>query len=137
MPTIDEKKKKDIEACAGALTLWGVPKKLGVKLLTEKYERSLMSVDVSPFKEQIAGPMEMQEYLFAVTQSNKIKGNWQSFNGSECSKDIREILRLHRFTVLNWLMMQGVSIPMNLLSDQTHPKVGSMLPDMPIPERKK
>lgn len=93
-----------------------------------------MSIDNRPFSMQIIGPVEMQEYLFATTEAQKIYKGYSI--DQEPSRtlvnDIREILRLHRFTILNWLLMQGVNISLELASDKTHPKVGEQFPDKPI-----
>lgn len=44
---------------------------------------------------------------------------------------VRDVLRCHRFDVLAWLMQNGVQIPADLLSDNTHPQVGNQSPDRP------
>lgn len=77
--------------------------------------------------------VEMQEFLFAETlarvadQCEKEKHNvtdWASLR-----RQVREAFRLQRFAVMNWLLMNGVSIPAALLSDTTHATVGNQLPD--------
>lgn len=48
------------------------------------------------------------------------------------AKELRTVLRLHRFTVMVWLLQNGVSIPPGLLSDQAHPLVGNQFPDRSV-----
>lgn len=83
---------------------------------------------------RIIGPVEMQEFLFSKTISDGCFSAIHGMNGvqrEKLTKDIREVLRLHRFSVFTWLLMSGVSVPANLLADETHPKVGYQLPDQP------
>lgn len=84
---------------------------------------------------QSAG-MEMQEYLFANTSAEfAIRCEKEKVNVADIDKardHVREMLRFHRFTVINWLMVNGVKIPVELLSDQTHPGVGFQTPDQPV-----
>lgn len=78
----------------------------------------------------------MQEYLFANTEFEKIMklfDNRQAFNGAGLRDEFREILRLHRIQVITWLLTQGITIPLALMLDQSHPPVGKQLPDRPIP----
>lgn len=91
---------------------------------------------ILPTDRRVIGPVELQEYLFAATQANAtyplIMGN-KDEERENLTKSIREILRLHRFVVINWLLMSGVSVPAGLLADETHPQVGDQLPDAPSP----
>lgn len=59
--------------------------------------------------------LEVQEYLFAAN----IPGATP-----ETIKAMRECFYFHRFQVMNWLLMNGVSLPAHLISDQTHPRIG-------------
>lgn len=45
---------------------------------------------------------------------------------------LRKILWLHRFQVLTWLMQQGVSLPVGIVSEIAHPQVGSQSVDAPV-----
>ena len=69
--------------------------------------------------------IEMQEYLF----SHSLGIQSESLETSELRKEIRKCFRFQRFAVMNWLLMNGVSIPADLLTDDTHPKVGEQFPD--------
>lgn len=72
--------------------------------------------------------VEMQEYLFAEslgTQDEKLAT-------CDIKLEFRKCFRFQRFAVMNWLMLNGVSIPSELLSDQTHPFVGQQFPDQKI-----
>lgn len=77
--------------------------------------------------------VEMQEFLFASTSTQyAIKTVAEQHNVPEWDKvrdHIRGALRLHRFMVTNWLMLNGVKIPADLLADQAHPEVGQQMPD--------
>lgn len=79
------------------------------------------------------GSVEVQEYLFSNTLADvakrceETKKNVTDYGPLRIQ--IRESFRLQRFAVMNWLMMNGVSIPPSLLSDQTHPRAGSQFPD--------
>lgn len=91
-------------------------------------------ISMRPFDYHVSGPMEMQEYLFANTEAQRVSSQFHSgasYNGGDHRTNLRTLFRLHRFSVINWLLMQGVSIPAELLADQTHPEVGKMLPDNP------
>lgn len=71
------------------------------------------------------GSVEMQEYLVAA---NLVAGITNQ-NDEQRLQNLRECFRFQRFAVMNWLMINGISIPFDLLSDQTHPKPGNQLPD--------
>ncbi len=64
--------------------------------------------------------LELQEYLFAANLPNADK---------QLIANARSCFYYHRFQVMNWLMMNGVSIPSQILSDQTHPIVGTQSVD--------
>lgn len=76
--------------------------------------------------------VELQEYLFSETlakvaircSQDDEPGKWD-----ELRKHTREDFRWQRFAVMNWLIMNGVSIPAELLTDQAHPPVGQQYPD--------
>lgn len=77
--------------------------------------------------------VEMQEYLFAETLA-KVAAKCESERGNvidwdDLKRNIRESFRFQRFAVMNWLLMNGVSIPAELLSDQAHKPVGQQFPD--------
>lgn len=77
--------------------------------------------------------VELQEYLFAETLA-KVAANCESekhnvTDWSKLKKEIRESFRYQRFGVMNWLLMNGVSIPAELMSDQAHKPVGQQMPD--------
>lgn len=78
--------------------------------------------------------VEMQEYLFSETLAKiAYKCEREKHNVTDWStlkRETRESFRFHRFAVMNWLMMNGVSIPAELLSDQAHKPVGQQMPDM-------
>lgn len=59
--------------------------------------------------------LELQEYLFAANIPNA---------DAHSIKATRDCFYFHRFQVMNWLLMNGVSIPAHLLSDQAHPRIG-------------
>lgn len=87
-------------------------------------------MEIAAMDQRAIGPVELQEYLFAATQGKKAFGG-SNAQSKALTDDIREILRLHRFVVFNWLLISGVSIPAELLADETHPGIGKQLPDQP------
>ena len=79
--------------------------------------------------------VEMQEYLFSETLE-RVASNCEAAgeggaltNWSDLKQQTRESFRFHRFAVMGWLQMNGVSIPAKLLTDQTHAPVGQQYPD--------
>jgi len=69
-------------------------------------------------------PIELQEYLFAETVAA------QKGQTPDAVRDkIRGAMRLQRFNIFNWLMMNGVQIPPVLMSDNIHKPVGEQFPD--------
>lgn len=84
--------------------------------------------------------VELQEFLFSTTDVKKAVSCLESgnlYNDSQQQKlfeHLRKGYRLHRFMVLNWLMMNGVQIPLALLSDEVHPEVGKQYPDQKVGE---
>ena len=64
--------------------------------------------------------LEMFEFLLASNRKN------------HSQSAIRDVMRLHRFQVFNWLMANGVAIPAVLLDDRTHPLPGDQRPDRPL-----
>jgi hypothetical protein len=88
-----------------------------------------MDVPASPI-----GGVELHEYLMANTIGIAANHRYNKISDVDEAAalnrdDIRGALRLHRFAVMNWLMMSGVSIAPHLLSDMYHPIVGQQLPD--------
>lgn len=88
---------------------------------------------IMPEAKMPIGSVEMQEYLFANTltgvakRCEEKKHNVTDF--APLAREIRECFRFQRFAVMNWLMQNGVTIPAELLSDQTHPRPGSQFVD--------
>ena len=77
--------------------------------------------------------VEMQECLFSETlvkMADKTAAESDTYmDWSKLKKEIRRSFRYQRFAVMNWLLMNGVSIPAELLTDDAHPIVGSQYPD--------
>ncbi len=71
--------------------------------------------------------VEMQEYLMSATATNLVTG--ALVDPSRLLTHLRGNLRIHRFTVMGWLMQNGVTIPEALLDDRLHPEVGHQTPD--------
>lgn len=69
--------------------------------------------------------LEFEQYLFARTLVQADGSPEVMF------KHIRESFRLHRFFVFTWLVMNGVALPVELVSDTAHPRVGEQKPDQP------
>lgn len=80
-----------------------------------------------------ASPMEVQEYLFSTTSADFAarleREKHNVFDTSKMRDHLRGGFRLHRFFVMNWLLTNGVKIPVELMSDQAHPEVGQQYPD--------
>lgn len=77
--------------------------------------------------------IELQEYLFAESLA-KVAGNCQHeshnvVDWADLKRQTRQSFRLQRFAVMNWLLMNGVSIPAELLTDEAHPPVDEQYPD--------
>jgi len=75
--------------------------------------------------------VELQEFMFATTmevQRASIAASEQP-DWKFLHDEARRAFRLHRFQVMNWLLINGVRIPPQLLSDQTHPDVPCQYPD--------
>ena len=70
--------------------------------------------------------LELEEYLFAHTEAQ------QNRTPDQREKIIRELLWQHRFFVFTWLMMNGVAIPAELVSDTTNLKPGSQSVDKTV-----
>lgn len=76
--------------------------------------------------------VEVSEYLMAHTSAVKWateSSRVSRLNEAELRNDYRAVMRLHRFAVINWLMQNGVSVPVELLGDQIHREVGQQMPD--------
>ena len=68
------------------------------------------------------GGVERKEFLYAAGIAR---------GASALGDSIRDVLRLHRFDVMVWLMQNGVVIPAALLDDRLHAEVGQQMPDKP------
>lgn len=76
------------------------------------------------------GMVEMQEYLMSSTIAQGIqRGPTIGAERDEIARNIRNSMRLLRFTLFGWLMLNGVKIPVALMNDGSHPEVGDQLPD--------
>lgn len=89
-----------------------------------------------PIKVSIGG-VELQEFLFSQTAARYALRIYAEAQPGEdvlgkVGNHIRGSLRLNRFATMNWLMMNGVTIPPELLDDRTHPEVGRQAPDQPV-----
>lgn len=71
------------------------------------------------------GGVELREYCYAHTTA------FDNMRFESVMTVIREVLRLHRFDVMSWLMQNGVAIPAALLDDRLHAEVGQQMPDKP------
>lgn len=67
--------------------------------------------------------VELREYLYASALLTSGRG--------PLLESVREVLRLHRFDVMSWLLQNGVAIPAALLDDRLHAEVGNQMPDKP------
>lgn len=80
--------------------------------------------------------VEMTEYLFANTLTRVaakcVEDKHNVIDWKPLVDQIRGSMRMDRFNVLNWLRMNGVEIPVELMSDQMHPVVGEQYPDQSI-----
>lgn len=68
--------------------------------------------------------LELEEYLYAHTEAQ------QNRDPANREVNIRELLWSHRFFIFTWLMMNGVAIPAELVSDNTHKRVGQQSVDI-------
>jgi hypothetical protein len=71
--------------------------------------------------------LELEEYLFAATSAKFA----QDHTPQEAADHIRGSLRMHRFMVFSWLMLNGAHIPVHLMDDRVHRPVGEQAPDLP------
>lgn len=84
------------------------------------------------------GGVELHEFLFSQTAARyaqrtlPVHGDDSDAALGKVADHFRGALRLNRFAIMNWLMMNGVKIPVELLDDRTHPEVGSQAPDRPV-----
>ncbi len=92
-------------------------------------------------KISIVAPLELQEYLFADTSAQFAVHDNEETPGQigQVRDHIRGALRIQRFNVMNWLVVNGVSIPAELLDDALHQPVGYQYPDsypldLPVPD---
>ena len=83
------------------------------------------------------GPVELEEYLFATHLERVAKRcEQEKHNVTDYAllvHEARSCMFWHRFQVMNWLMANGVKIPLELLSDQAHQPVGQQYPDQHKP----
>lgn len=77
-----------------------------------------------------SAPLELQEYLFASTSAHHALQHTDE--EWVIREELRKMLRLHRFVLMNWLMTNGVAIPVELLADQHRPPVGNQFPDQAL-----
>lgn len=79
--------------------------------------------------------VEMTEYLFSNTAANfatfGLDDDDRSIMIEKARNHIRGAFRLHRFVFMNWLLMNGVKLPVEVMDDRTHPEVGDQRPDQP------
>lgn len=77
--------------------------------------------------------LELKEFCYSATLMEEVNHRVSVRQDTliRWRKNMRDLLRCHRFDVLAWLMQQGVQIPEALLSDRTHPQVGDQSPDRP------
>ena len=81
--------------------------------------------------------LELKEFCYARTlvaefDTLQNKTNYQLVSEADLLRlirNLRDLLRCHRFDVLSWLMLQGVDLPTNVFADETHPAVGEQSPD--------
>ena len=87
------------------------------------------------FKKPNASMLELKEFCYARTLIGEVDGlqNDAELIGAtdllRLIRNLRDLLRCHRFDVLIWLMIQGVDLPPNVIADETHPAVGDQCPD--------
>lgn len=72
--------------------------------------------------------LEMEEFCFANTAVDMA----QRLTPGELQTYLRENYRMHRFFVFNWLVLNGVELPVALVADSLHLPVGSQQPDQRI-----
>lgn len=148
MPKTNEPKKPAADVVAKTAK----PEPLEAPLAPAKMELPGVREDEPPEKPQtfvlkvpITG-VEVQEALFSGTAaqyahrllSEAIDGAGDATDAGLRTVEamrrivvhVRETLRLGRFNVFNWLMMNGVGLPMVCVADATHPEVGAQAPDM-------
>src|SRR3990167_7690191 len=78
--------------------------------------------------------VELQEFLFSGTAANfahfsLVLGLNPQERQEKIRDHIRGAMRLHRFVLLNWLMQNGVEIPLELMDDRLHLDVGAQSVD--------
>lgn len=75
--------------------------------------------------------VEMNEYLMATTLAEvKVFPN-DPEAAKSLAKEIRELMWWNRFFLFNWLMLNGVALPAELMADSLHKRVGNQVPDQP------
>lgn len=86
----------------------------------------------------IIAPLELTEFLSSSTTATfveKLKSKplpadqADRGNAHEIRDRIRELLRIHRFSVMCWLLENGAQVPSFLLDDNLHHIVGHQHPD--------
>ena len=76
--------------------------------------------------------LEMEEFCFAHTSTDAA----QRITPEELQAHLRENLRMHRFFVFNWLILNGVSLPVDLVADSLHAPVGQQQPDQRMKDQR-
>lgn len=78
--------------------------------------------------------VELQEFLFATTSAefaSKKNGQLSAAAHAELRDHIRGAMRMHRFAIFTWLLLNGVQLPRHLLDDRLHTEVGNQQVDKP------
>jgi hypothetical protein len=71
--------------------------------------------------------LELKEFLYSSTEARAGR-----VKEPDRITRLRELLWIHRFDVLTWLMQQGVAIPVQLVADATHARPGAQSVDKRI-----
>ena len=82
--------------------------------------------------------LEAKEFISANTLAASVLEAQEDGGISRQSIDrheraIRDLLRVHRFDVLGWLVSEGVDVPPSAWRCAEHPSVGQQCPDRPRP----
>jgi len=77
--------------------------------------------------------LEMEEYLLAATAARAYAKPGEE---EALTMHLRGLLRWHRFFVFNWLLLNGETLPCELLRDQLHTEPGQQHPDKPTGPRR-
>jgi hypothetical protein len=70
--------------------------------------------------------LELKELCYARTMAKEFDSSAaiRADHLIRHTRNLRELLRCHRFDVLSWLMLQGVDLPQCVIADEAHPAVG-------------